>query len=1026
VFEIRISSFGIRHLPSIEGLLDWIHKDNTLTENREQQLPAMRAHRTFEDHMKTPSPARKHTASVNVSSLALFLTLVSFQARGQGGLAAHWKFDEGAGTVVVDSSTNGNNGTLTNGTVWVTGWSSNALSFDGVDDYVEVANSPSLGITGDITVAAWIKRGALGDYGGIVAKTDGDNIWDYDFYFDSGADNLHFWSDSQSPQNTISTGTVSDTDWHHVAATRSGETVTFYIDGAPAGTVTISGDSADNPIPVRIGTDGPGYSGDSMFNGLIDDVRIYNRALSASEIRALYPNPSFSVVDQPADVTEAVGYTTTFSVLVSPPFGLAYQWYKGTNPIAGATGAAFTTGLLTPTDTGSQYQVVAANATGLSVTSRVATLTVVPAVFSAGFLKREVYNNITGTPISDLTNDVKYPNAPDGTGLVGGFESPSNVGNDYGQRLSGYITPSESTNYIFYIASDDNGELWLSTDEDPAKKVLIATEPQWNPPREWISTNRRDPDMPENRSVPIPLVAGRRYYVEALEKEGGGDDNLAVTAIKEGDLPPANRSVPLQGSFIGAWGAPSTTTVTFTNQPQDVAGTVGKTVGFTAGAGSSSGPIVYQWQKNEADIFKATTSTYTTPVLGQSDEGARFRCIAYIRGGASATSMVARVTVSSDVAPPTLVRVGALADPASGRASAVTVVFDEPVDLTSAQTISNYSIDDGVIVISSAVLQVDLQTVVLSTAPINADAGADHKLVVKNVADRSPNRNAISQITVNFQATYLVIHLTFDNPARPGANSAGNGNDGTLLGQPALVPGQIGNALSLDGVDDYVEIPNSPSLGITGDITIAAWIKRGALGDYGGIAAKTDGSGTWDYDLFFASGNNMLHFYSDNQSPQEAISTGSVSNTDWHHVAVTRSGETVAFYIDAAPAGTVAVTGAFADNTLPVRIGTDGPNWSADSMFNGSIDDVRIYNRALAPAEILQFMTPAARLNVTIAGTDVVVSWPAALDLVFQSSTSLSPASWATVTNSPSVVGDQKTLALPTTGNTGFYRLRSP
>src|SRR5437667_10076833 len=113
VFEIRISSFGIRHLPSIEGLLDWIHKDNTLTENREQQLPAMRAHHTFEDHMKTPSPARKHTACVNVSSLALFLTLVSFQARGQGGLAAHWKFDEGAGTVVVDSSTNGNNGTLT-------------------------------------------------------------------------------------------------------------------------------------------------------------------------------------------------------------------------------------------------------------------------------------------------------------------------------------------------------------------------------------------------------------------------------------------------------------------------------------------------------------------------------------------------------------------------------------------------------------------------------------------------------------------------------------------------------------------------------------------------------------------------------------------------------------------------------------------------------------------------------------------------------------------------------------------------
>jgi len=574
------------------------------------------------------------------------------------------------------------------------------------------------------------------------------------------------------------------------------------------------------------------------------------------------------------------------------------------------------------------------------------------------------------------------------------------------------------------LLSDDNGELWLSSDEDPAKKVLIATEPLWNPPREWISANRRDADVPENRSVPIPLVAGRRYYVEAIEKEGGGDDNLAVTAIKEGDSPPPNRSDPLQGAFLGAWSAPSTTTVTLTNQPQDVAATIGKTASFTAGASSSSSPIVYQWQKNEVDIFKANAPGYTTPALNQSDEGARFRCIAYIRGGASATSMVARVSVSSDVAPPSVVRAGALADPATGQASAVTVVFDEPVEQASAQMVSNYTIDDGTIAISSAVLQADLKTVVLSIAPLTA--GTSHKLSVKNVADRSPNRNAITQVTQDFQATHLVIHLTFDNTSQPGANSAGNANDGTLFGQPALVSGQIGNALSFDGLDDYVEIANSPSLGITVDITIAAWIKRGALGDYGGIAAKTDGNSTWDYDLYFGSGANTLHFYSDNQNPQDAISTGTVSNTDWHHVAVTRSGETVAFYIDTAPAGTVTVSGEFADNALPVRIGTDGPSYDAASLFNGLIDEVRIYNRALSPQEILQFLTPPARLNVTLAGGTVAVSWPAALDLVLQSSASLSPASWTTVNQSPSVVGDQKTLALLISGNTGFYRLRSP
>src|SRR5205823_7778226 len=127
---------------------------------------------------------------------------------------------------------------------------------------------------------------------------------------------------------------------------------------------------------------------------------------------------------------------------------------------------------------------------------------------------------------------------------------------------------------------------------------------------------------------------------------------------------------------------------------------------------SSSSPIVYQWQKNEVAIFRANASNYTTPALSLSDEGARFRCIAYIQGGASATSLVASITVSADVTPPAVGRVGALADPATAQASAVTVVFDEPVDQASAQTVANYSIDGGALVSSSAVLQSELKTVV--------------------------------------------------------------------------------------------------------------------------------------------------------------------------------------------------------------------------------------------------------------------------------------------------------------------------
>lgn len=532
-------------------------------------------------------------------------------------------------------------------------------------------------------------------------------------------------------------------------------------------------------------------------------------------------------------------------------------------------------------------------------------------------MKREVFRDLTGTLVADLTASPNYPNAPDETTLVGGFEAPTDVGNNYGQRLSGFIIPSETANYLFFIASDDNGELWLSTDEDPAKKELIATEPGWNPARDWIGTARRDPDVPENRSAPKALAAGRRYYVEALQKEGGGGDNLGVTIIKEGDPLPASGSAPAQGSFIGASGPPASATVTFTNQPQNVVTTVGRTATFTAQARSDSRPIVYQWEKNGVALFRANASTYTTPALVAGDAGAQFRAIAYIAGG-SVTSAVATLTLSSDVTPPAVEQVGALGDPLTGQASSVIIRFDEPVDQASATNLANYRINGGAIAISGAVLQPDLRSVRLSTATLSP--GVPYALIIRNVADRSPVRNAMSEVTRSFQVSNLVLHLAFDNPAQPALDSSAYGNHGALVDQPQIVPGPIGSALSFDGVNDYLDIPNNPVLGITGDLTIATWVKRAALGDYGGLVAKTDGANVWDYDLYFAGGANTLHFYSDTQTTQDAISTGVVADQEWHHVAVTRLGETVAFYIDGEPAGTVSITGESADNPHPVRI----------------------------------------------------------------------------------------------------------
>lgn len=101
------------------------------------------------------------------------------------------------------------------------------------------------------------------------------------------------------------------------------------------------------------------------------------------------------------------------------------------------------------------------------------------------------------------------------------FECPKDWAEDYGTWVHGYLYPPVTGNYTFWIASDDEGELWLSPDPDPKHEQEIAFVNGWTPPRAWDS-------MPSQRSRALPLQAGKAYYIEALQKEGGGGDHLSV------------------------------------------------------------------------------------------------------------------------------------------------------------------------------------------------------------------------------------------------------------------------------------------------------------------------------------------------------------------------------------------------------------------------------------------------------------------------------------------------------------------
>ena len=981
---------------------------------------------------RVPAPKR-HGFPPATFALLLWLAPLPL-ANGQTGPVAYWKFDEGTGTLAADSSGNGNNGMLVGAPTWVASVSGQALNIDGSQaDYVNVPYSPSLGLADDFTIAAMVRRSSLTQYGAVIAKTDGlGNTLDYEVYFapneDGGQNLIHFWSNVT--RKVSSTEGVTDTEWHHIAVTRVWDTMTFYLDGVEAGMGTAAGQLNNNAFPLRIGTDGPDWSATSMFEGSVDEVRLYDRALEPQEIQALLP-ATFSITAQPADVTQAVGFSARFSVAVSLTFGTTYQWYLGASPIDGATQATYTTPYLRATDNGSKYSVVVANAAGSSVTSRVATVTVLAPVLSPGFLKREVYANLPGTLVSDLTFSANYPDLPDDKTMVPGAETPSSffgMGQfNYGQRVSGLLTPSESANYVFFIASFHQGELWLSTDESPDHKVLIATEPVQNTPRDWVGTNNRNPEAPENRSAPIALKAGSRYYIELLHKAGTGFGNLAVTAIKEGDALPANGSAPIGGTFVAAFGPLSGATVAFNNQPQSAVAAVGASVTLTADAASAATPVVYQWQKNGVDILKANEPTYTTPPLSLADDGAQYRCLAFVLGGQSATSQVATLRVSSDTTPPSLTHVQALADPATAEATQLLVRYSEPVERTSAETLSNYSVDGGAIAVSAAALQADRQRVVLTTAALNS--GVDHTLLARGVRDASVG-NVMAQTTRVFRTTHLVIHLPFDEGSGTAARDVSDGgNDGSLIDGPAWVAHPpFGSAVHIDGTKPgFVLVPYSPGLGIRDDFTMAVWVKRSALDYYGAFLAKTDGLGSlFDFELYFApnedGGQNFIHFWSDGRGKRS--STVRVRDTDWHHIAVTRAGETVTFYLDGTEGGTATAAGSLNNNPFPLRIGTDGPDWSINSMFEGSIDDVRIYNRALSADEVTALLQPPPTLSILRSGDNISLVWPVSYGgFALQRTDRLAPAAWTNVSEPPVVVDANYVVQLPLAGAGSYFRL---
>ena len=588
----------------------------------------------------------------------------------------------------------------------------------------------------------------------------------------------------------------------------------------------------------------------------------------------------------------------------------------------------------------------------------------------------------SGTAIADLTSSAKFPDNPDVTYYLPYFEwNPSGdistpavaYADSYGVQMAGYFYPPVSGDYMFWIASDDNGNLYLSQDDTAANKKLIAQETGYSTARNWDTASSGTSESKNsqtftgtewptkdtaNGGAKITLQKGKVYYIEALMKEGTGDDYLAVAvAAPDGSI---DQTLPIPGDYLSSADKKSGSPVVLT-QPKSQTVDEGAAVTFGVSADGTP-PYSYQWQRNGANIQDATNVTYTLAKAPRADNTALFGVTISSPGGNTA-SQPATLTVNPDTIPPTVVLVS------TSLGTTVKIEYSEWVNPASATNKANYSIAN--ITITDATISDDNKTVTLA---ITGNLPADFEVTLGGVQDFGgntiPAKTKVPGYTTGL-APNMVSYWPLDKVEGTKTPDIISGYDLNLenMTEANLVAGRWGKCFEFDnarkallkrvhGPTDLLPIYKHTAF------TISLWVNGPVQTDHR-VYCETSSKATqpmFSIGTHQTTADGSIDSYIRNDSNTTTgdhhHSSGIAFDETWHHVCwVQDSNATrrVTLYID----------GVKDDQTFdpiwPLTIDTTClgaiQRASAAAWFTGKIDDVAVWNRVLDPDEVMFLFT---------------------------------------------------------------------
>jgi hypothetical protein len=826
-------------------------------------------------------------------------------------MVGYWKFDEGSGTVAYDSSPFKNDGTINNCT-WIIGKFGSALNFDGVNDYIDAGNASVLNPTSQITLEAWVYPTSTGSYKTVISKYADDTDYVYKIDESSSGNTFRGYLFNTTGSYCIASdsSTFSLNSWYHLIFIYNGTNGMFYRNGTLVGSCSMSGPIKTSTKSLKIGSSA---TGGEYFNGIIDEVKVWNRALNETEIKSEY-----EVTDCDSQC-KAKGFSSgrcesgtvaTINKAV-PVYGIG--WSDGDITFAAQH---FT---LVDTDFGHSAAIQ-------SLKTKNANVKVV------GY-KDAMFSDSTRDDWATVNANEAW------------FVHDANGSRIYNHVWSCWLMDVSNVGWRQHVVSYLNNKF----SSEPAYDGVLLDD-IWDAMPDWAVAVFSPQVVPTSvRNALHTNMIGFLQYLKA---------NITLGKIIIANTDDWNDNDYLNivnGMTIEGYEHASWESATSYDRPS---------IDVLAGR-CATGKIV--WAASGIDGSTATQTQidamlkycYVSFLVGMCGSNTYWSWTS--TGGAIYNDLYGgfQPIMDTDIGQP----IGAyyqsqnvsMRDYTKGKA-----IINPSSNTYTVNLGGNYKLLDGTIV-SSVILNSYSGEILL-----NSNSGSCQS------SESSIGQDSCSSGLCCCKSD-LVGYWKFDEGSGTTANdSSVYANNGTLVNNPTWVIGKIGNALSFDGLNDYVQVPSNSLFQGGNMMTLEVWVKPSSLSASQMVLEKGDtnlgGAESGPFYLAICSdGRVVVDVYDTTATANGFASSSVLSPNNWYHLALVinttepvatnqvklyNNGNQETRNSNGCQLNTENNIGTIRSNTQPLFIGIRDTQGTKSLPFSGTIDEVKIWNRALSADEI--------------------------------------------------------------------------